>query len=125
FVSFFSFFFHFLPATIFAFAAARLHSPRAGILVLVTASLFFYGAWRPIYLTLLISSVASNFLLGLAMESPLRRRLVGSLGVALNLSVLLFFKYTNFAFDVFSEATGLPVPHVDIVLPLGISFFTF
>jgi len=121
----FTFLFQFLPATILAFAAARLHSPRAGILVLVAASLFFYGAWRPVYLSLLIGSVALNFLLGLAMESPSRRRLVGSLGVALNLSVLGLFKYTNFAFDVFNEATGLPVPHVDVVLPLGISFFTF
>src|SRR6516164_5733890 len=121
----FTFLFQFLPATILAFAAARLHSPRAGILVLVAASLFFYGAWRPVYLSLLISSVAVNFLLGLAMERPSRRRLVGSLGVALNLSVLGFFKYTNFAFDVFSEASGLPVSHIDIVLPLGISFFTF
>ena len=121
----FTFLFQFLPATILAFAAARRHSPRAGILVLVTASLFFYGAWRPVFLSLLIISVAVNFLLGLEMEIPSRRRLVGSVGVALNLSVLGLFKYTNFAFDVFGGATGLSVPHVDIVLPLGISFFTF
>jgi alginate O-acetyltransferase complex protein AlgI len=57
----FTFLFQFLPATILAFAAARRHSPRAGIIVLVAASLFFYGAWRPIYLLLLVASVAVNF----------------------------------------------------------------
>ena len=84
----YTFLFQFLPAVVLAFAAARRHSPRAGILVLAGASLFFYGAWRPIYLLLLIASVAANFSLGLLMEDPLRRRAVGMCGVALNLAVL-------------------------------------
>ena len=61
----YTFLFQFLPAVVLAFAAARRHSPRAGILVLTGASLFFYGAWRPIYLLLLIASIAVNFSLGL------------------------------------------------------------
>jgi alginate O-acetyltransferase complex protein AlgI len=121
----FTFLLEFLPATILAFAAARRHSPRAGIMVLAAASLFFYGAWRPIYLLLFAGSVVANFLLGLAMEDSSRRRAVGLFGVALNLAVLGFFKYTNFVFDVLAEATGAALPHVDISLPLGISFFTF
>lgn len=121
----FTFLFQFLPATILAFAAARRHSPRAGILVLVVASLVFYGAWRPIYLSLFVVSVGVNFLLGLAMDNPQRRRTIGTIGVALNLSLLGFFKYANFLFDVLHEATGAPLPHLDVVLPLGISFFTF
>ena len=121
----FTFLFQFLPATILAFAAARRHSPRAGIMVLVAASLFFYGAWRPIYLCLFIGSVAVNFLLGLAMENPKRCRAIGIFGVTVNLAILGFFKYSNFAFDVLHTTTGLPLPHVDVVLPLGISFFTF
>jgi hypothetical protein len=43
----YTFLFQFLPATVLAFAAARLHSPRAGIMVLAVASLVFYAAWRP------------------------------------------------------------------------------
>ena len=70
----YTFLFQFLPATVLAFAAARRHSPRAGILVLVGASLFFYGAWQPVYLLLFAASVAVNFGLGLRMEDPLRRR---------------------------------------------------
>ena len=121
----YTFLFQFLPATVLAFTAARRHSPRAGIMVLAGASLFFYGAWRPVYLLLLIASIAVNFSLGLRMEDPLRRRAIGSFGVALNLAVLCYFKYTNFIFDSVNALTGAPLPFFNIVLPLGISFFTF
>ena len=121
----YTFLFQFLPATVLAFAAARRHSPRAGILVLAGASLFFYGAWRPVYLLLFVASVAVNFGLGLRMEDPLRRRGIGTFGVALNLAVLCYFKYTNFLFDSLNMLTGAPLPFVNIILPLGISFFTF
>jgi D-alanyl-lipoteichoic acid acyltransferase DltB (MBOAT superfamily) len=121
----YTFLFQFLPATALAFAAARRHSPRAGIMVLAGASLFFYGAWRPVYLLLLIASIAVNFSLGLRMEDPLRRRGIGTLGVVLNLAALCYFKYTNFVFDSLNTLTGAPLPFFNIVLPLGISFFTF
>src|ERR1700721_2795330 len=121
----YTFLFQFLPATVLAFAAARRHSPRAGILVLAGASLFFYGAWQPVYLLLLLASVAINFGLGLRMEDPLRRRATGTFGVALNLAVLCYFKYTNFILDSLNALTGAPLPFVNIILPLGISFFTF
>jgi len=121
----YTFLFQFLPAVALAFAAARRHSPRAGILVLAVASLFFYGAWKPVYLVLLIASIGANFSLGLLMEDGSRRRAVGMLGVALNLALLCYFKYTNFIFDSISTLTGAPLPFVNVVLPLGISFFTF
>src|SRR5229473_3088133 len=97
----YTFLFQFLPATVLAFAAARRHSPRAGIMVLVGASLFFYGTWRSVYLLLFAVSVALNF------------------------AVLCYFKYTNFIFDSLNTLTGAPLPFVNIILPLGISFFTF
>src|ERR1700730_2176278 len=121
----YAFLFQFLPAVALAFAAARRHSPRAGIMVLVGASLIFYGAWKPIYLLLLLASIGVNFWLGLKMEDPLRRRAIGTLGVVLNLALLCYFKYTNFIFDSVNTLTGAPLPFFNIVLPLGISFFTF
>ena len=121
----YTFLFQFLPATVLAFAAARRHSPRAGILVLAAASLIFYGAWRPIYLLLLIASVAVNFSLALGMEDPLRRRAIGMFGVAFNLLLLCYFKYAGFFLDTISSVSGVPLPYTSLVLPLGISFFTF
>jgi alginate O-acetyltransferase complex protein AlgI len=121
----YTFLLQFLPVTVLAFAAARRHSPRAGILVLLCASLFFYGAWRPIYLALFLASVALNFSFGLLMEDATRRRTVGALGVTLNLLALCYFKYTSFIFDAVSALSGMPLPFSSIVLPLGISFFTF
>src|ERR1700694_1050864 len=121
----YTFLFQFLPATVLAFAAARRHSPRAGIMVLAGASLGFYGAWRAGYLLLLVALVAVNFSLGLRMEDPLRRRPTGAFGVALNLAMLCYFKYTNFIFDSVNTLTSAPLPFFNIILPLGISFFTF
>src|SRR5258708_31805057 len=121
----YAFLFQFLPVVALAFAAARRYSPRCGILVLACASLIFYGAWKPVYLLLLLASIGVNFWLGLKMEDPLRRRTFGTLGVALNLALLCYFKYTNFLFDSFTTLTGTPLPFVNVILPLGISFFTF
>ncbi len=121
----YAFLFQFLPAVALAYAVARRYSPRCGILALAFASLIFYGAWKPIYLLLLLASIGVNFWLGLRMEDPLRRRGIGALGVALNLALLCYFKYTNFLFDSLTALTGAPLPFVNIILPLGISFFTF
>jgi D-alanyl-lipoteichoic acid acyltransferase DltB (MBOAT superfamily) len=121
----YAFLFQFLPAVALAFVVARRYSPRCGIWALAFASLIFYGAWKPVYLLLLLASIGVNFWLGLKMEDPLRRRHFGTLGVALNLALLCYFKYTNFLFDSLTTLTGTPLPFVNVILPLGISFFTF
>ena len=121
----FTFLFQFLPVTLLAFAAARLHSPRAGICVLMGASLIFYAAWKPVYLLLFAGSIMANFGLGLLMRDPARRRAIGMTGVAVNLAVLGYFKYANFLLDSVGSLTGMPLPYADVILPIGISFFTF
>src|SRR4051812_48787390 len=121
----YAFLFQFLPAVALAYAVARRWSPRCGIWALAFASLIFYGAWKPVYLLLLLASIGSTFWLGLKMEDLARRRTFGALGVALNLATLCYFKYTNFLFDSFTALSGAPLPFVNVILPLGISFFTF
>ena len=121
----YAFLFQFLPVVALAYAVARRVSPRCGIWALAFASLIFYGAWKPVYLLLLLASIGVNFWLGLKMEDLARRRRIGTLGVALNLALLCYFKYTNFLFDSFTTLTGTPLPFVNVILPLGISFFTF
>ena len=94
---------------------------------LALASLFFYGWWDWRYVALLLSSIAINYTLGRAIhraEGRARYRTL-VLGIAFNLALLGFFKYTNFFLGTVSEITGTPIPFAHIVLPLGISFFSF
>src|SRR5437762_1409020 len=100
---------------------------------LVFASYVFYGAWNPPFAALLFSTTAMDFWLGRriakAKDQPSRRAwLVGS--VCMNLSMLGFFKYGNFLLENFQwllARIGIVYhpPHLDILLPVGISFYTF
>jgi len=98
----------------------------------VTASYIFYGAWNPPFAALLFSTTAMDFWLGRqiakAKDRSRRAWLVGS--VCMNLSMLGFFKYGNFLLENFQwllARIGIIYhpPHLDILLPVGISFYTF
>ena len=100
---------------------------------LVVASYVFYGAWNPPFAALLFSTTAMDFWLGRRMAKAKGHRsrrawLVGS--VCMNLSMLGFFKYGNFLLQNFQwllARIGIiyQPPHLDILLPVGISFYTF
>jgi D-alanyl-lipoteichoic acid acyltransferase DltB (MBOAT superfamily) len=123
------FIFIFLPATLLGWYFLARNGPcRSAVVWLVLASLIFYGWWNPKYLVLIGVSMAFNFLVGKRLSAPAdgaggRGLLV--FGVAANLALLGFFKYTNFFVENINAATGLAWPVPGIVLPLGISFFTF
>src|SRR5881275_1799969 len=101
--------------------------------LLVVASYIFYGAWNPPFAALLFSTTAMDFWLGRQMSRAKGRRsrrawLVAS--VCMNLSMLGFFKYGNFLLENFQwllARIGIiyQPPHLDILLPVGISFYTF
>jgi alginate O-acetyltransferase complex protein AlgI len=101
--------------------------------LLVVASYVFYGAWNPPFAALLFSTTAMDFWLGRRIASaksqrPRRAWLVAS--VCMNLSMLGFFKYGNFLLENFQwllAQIGIiyQPPHLDILLPVGISFYTF
>ena len=109
----------------------RSWNPRKNLLV--TASYIFYGAWNPPFAALLFSTTAMDFWLGRQIakaknQSSRRGWLVGS--VCMNLSMLGFFKYGNFLLENFQwllARIGIIYhpPHLDILLPVGISFYTF
>jgi len=127
----FSFFALFLPVALFVYFTISRKSVRVSILFLLCSSVVFYGYWDVRYLPLLAVSIACNFLIGsrisTAKEKDLtintRRWLIS--GVALNLSLLTFFKYSNFIVDNFAAIIGWNINFPKIVLPIGISFFTF
>ena len=96
----------------------------AAVRFLVVCSLFFYGWWEPIYLTLIVGSILFNYVVGRAL---LRRptKAVLTFGVVMNLGLLGVFKYANLAIGSVASLTGGALGAVDIILPLAISFFTF
>lgn len=91
---------------------------------LCLASLVFYGWWDVGYVPLLVGSILFNYFLGgYLLRSP--SRYVLAFGVACNLLLLGYYKYTGFLVHTFSDAFGLNWTIDAIVLPLAISFFTF
>jgi D-alanyl-lipoteichoic acid acyltransferase DltB (MBOAT superfamily) len=124
----FEFIFLFLPITsILYFSCARLVNTEAALGILVIASLFFYGYWNPPYLLLILFSITFNYLWGQTLTGSDGKGRKGRLiaGVALNLSLLAYFKYANFFVDNLNLTFGTNWHLSRIFLPLAISFFTF
>jgi alginate O-acetyltransferase complex protein AlgI len=121
----------FLPAAVLGFyALGRTRIPRASMLWLLACSLLFYAYWNPIYLPLLLFSIGFNFGMGtwlgrLAERHDPRRWWVLAMGIAEELAMLGFFKYTNFFVDNVNAVAGSNLELGRIILPLGISFYTF
>jgi alginate O-acetyltransferase complex protein AlgI len=101
--------------------------------LLLVASYIFYGAWNPPFAALLFSTTALDFYLGRKMgriENARERRVWLWISVAVNLSMLGFFKYGNFLLENFTWVLArggiqYKPPHLDVFLPIGISFYTF
>jgi D-alanyl-lipoteichoic acid acyltransferase DltB (MBOAT superfamily) len=115
----------FLPLTILGFAVAGRWSPRAALLILLLASLVFYAWWKPIFLPLLIGSILANYALVGVMRRSTQPRLWLVLGLIGNLGVLGWFKYAGLFADTGAALLGHGPVQLGIILPLGISFFTF
>jgi alginate O-acetyltransferase complex protein AlgI len=93
----------------------------------IIASLFFYGWWNPIYIWLLLFSIAFNYSTGKAIHHfhNWHAKLFMILGIVGNLGLLGYFKYANFFINDFITLTGINFYFPKIILPLAISFFTF
>jgi len=117
----------YLPVTIFGFFLIARQNNRLAVVWLAATSVFFYGWWNLRYLFLLLSSIIFNFLAGrLISRSAYSPRTKAYLAVAIasNLLLLGYFKYANFFIET-ANHFGARVNLMNIVLPLGISFFTF
>jgi len=127
-----SFLFFFLPAVLFAYYVAPR---RARNLVLLTVSLFFYAWGAGWVVAVLLVSIATNYLIGLRVERAMDagdRRLGQrylAAGVVFNVALLGWFKYANFGVTTWNgllDVAGFPsLPWADVLLPIGISFYTF
>ena len=117
----FGFLFLYLPLVLGGFFLAGRVGARWAALWLALASLFFYGYWNVRYLPLLLASIAFNYRAAraiLAGEGAMRKRRL-AVALAANLALLGYFKYADF----FLASAG--AGPLGIVLPIGISFFTF
>jgi D-alanyl-lipoteichoic acid acyltransferase DltB (MBOAT superfamily) len=102
-------------------------------LFLLIASYFFYGWWSKIFLSLIIISSAVDYWCGLKLEIcklPRNRKLILAVSLVINLGILGTFKYLNFFvdnFEAFLTTVGFRPdwPTLNIILPVGISFYTF
>src|SRR5260370_41657519 len=116
-----------------SWAAVALRWHRVHKLVIILASYVFYSSWNTRIAALLLASVLLNWLAGRLIDAHRGRpaaRWIVTVAVAINIGILGFFKYYNFFVDSLNElltSLGLAreIPNLDIILPLGISFFTF
>lgn len=107
---------------------------------LLISSYFFYMCWNAKYVVLLLFSTIVTYFSGILLEKlknnnassrqVFYRKCVVTICFTLNLLILFYYKYANFMLSIFSSIfsamhVGLHVPTLDIILPIGISFYTF
>ena len=122
----------FLPV-VFALYWALRHRLRAQNGVVVAASFLFYGWWDPRFLLLLVGTSMLDFFVAMALDRTIgtvRRKLLMGFSLAANLGVLGTFKYYDFFAREFADllqSVGIRSDPVllDVILPVGISFYTF
>lgn len=112
-----------LPITLILYYAAANHRPAREAIIII-ASLIFYGWWDVRFVPLFLAHIV------VAWAGPVLSRKYGShiftnVAIVLQLASLALFKYTNFIVESVEAALGVALHRSDIVLPIGISFFTF
>lgn len=121
------FLFIFLPVVLLGYYLIRIELKNVFLLV---ASLCFYAVGEPHFVFIMIASILVNYVLGLLiwkteLSSILIRRLVLVVTIIANLSLLFYYKYYDFTVSNINALFSLDLPLKHIVLPIGISFFTF
>jgi D-alanyl-lipoteichoic acid acyltransferase DltB (MBOAT superfamily) len=126
----FQFIFVFLPVCYAGFLIChRFGGWKWATHFLAAASLAFYGLFGFSLLLVLLGSIAFNYAAGRAIAAQAENRkaarliLLGAIGA--NLALLGYLKYTNFLIDVLNQFAGTSIPHHQLVMAIGVSFFTF
>ncbi len=121
-----AFMFRFLPIFLIVYYVVPT---RYKNLILLIGSFVFYAWGQHFYLLLLMLSIVVNYTFGrLIGERRAQRKPLLILGLIYNFGLLVFFKYTNFFIENINAlltATHVQIPTISVVMPLGISFYTF
>ena len=118
----------FLAVVLGVYWLLGLRHERIGKAWIIVASLFFYGYWVPVYLVLLIGSIVANFSVVralIASRSARLRAIVVTIGIVFNIGLIAYYKYFAFLIESWNVIAAVHLPVPEIVLPIGISFFTF
>ncbi|XLS30789.1 MBOAT family O-acyltransferase [Flavobacteriaceae bacterium M23B6Z8] len=123
----------FFPVVFFIYWSIPARFVRVQNILLLVASYFFYGWWDWRFLSLIAFSTIVDYFLGIAIhrqEEPKKRKFFLLLSLCTNLGLLGFFKYFNFFIDSWVSAwnaVGYDMQYstLNIILPVGISFYTF
>jgi alginate O-acetyltransferase complex protein AlgI len=109
-----------------------LHSSwRVTKIILIAYNFFFYGIWSTKFLAIMILTASVDYLSAFAMQRyPKRKKLLLTLSIISGIGLLAYFKYLNFAIEGANTISGLfgatlDWPTRNIILPIGISFYTF
>ncbi|MBR2889542.1 MAG: MBOAT family protein [Oscillospiraceae bacterium] len=119
------FLFYYLPAVLILYFLVPGFLKNT---VLLLASLFFYGWGEPVYLFLMLGSIALFWGCGMAMgrcKEQKWKKFWLIVSVVVSLALLAIFKYADFFISSVNAVTGLSIPLLRLALPIGISFYTF
>ena len=119
------FLYYFLPCVLILYFIVPNFLKNA---VLLLSSLIFYGWGEPKYVFLMLTTISVGYISGLLIEK-FRKKCISKFFMILStvffLSILGYFKYSDFFIENFNSLTGLSLPLLKIMLPIGISFYTF
>lgn len=119
----------FLPVCLLGyFGLNRLRRYQLSQLFLLLMSLWFYGYFNPGYLLIILASIVINYTFNLLfqkLQQPLWRKITLTAALVFNIGILFYFKYFDFFMVNVSALVGADYVLKNILLPLGISFFTF
>lgn len=122
----FVFIFLFLPLVLGVYFVIKNRSYRNVVLLL--ASLLFYAWGEPKYIVLILFSIVINYMFAFLLERAeqlSRRKLYLSIGIIINILLLVIFKYLDFGMYTLERLIGVELPLTHLALPIGISFYTF
>lgn len=122
---------HFVAFFIITTIAYFLLPHRYRWFLLLSISCYFYMAFIPVYILILLFTIVIDYFAGIWIEnSTTSKKLLLSVSIIANVGVLCFFKYYNFLNENLTALLGLasvknPIPALNIILPIGLSFHTF
>ena len=122
------FLFIFLPIVfILYFILNKLKLYKTAKVSLIIASFYFYGRYKLEYIWILFFTILFNFCISQGFKLNIKeitKKYILIIGIALNICSLVFFKYFTFIFDYFKSVNIFPLNTMEIIIPIGISFFT-